>query len=323
MSGVFMKSPASNYWPTAARRSNIIATSMGICFQGCRPILESCYGYPYSRIKGIPLSLASQMKRGVKAGDAANSQALVHSQWSRGYYHWLTESLPRAMVAKELDPKCRIMLPKSHNCFHPRSLELLGFDYDYFPGHNINITNAIITSCPKTYASTHPDLLNALRFKLRNATDSKIDLGKKIYISRKIARGRKILNEGAVSSFLKDNGFVCITPESYSFEEQVSIFSNAKVLVGIHGAGLANMLFMEPDSSVIEILPYRNGIFDFRPNSMSIKHDHCYSTMAKNLTHKYFYLQCSHNKMFFQRTHLADLKVDIEKLRRMIDDVLE
>ena len=37
--------------------------------------------------------------------------------------------------------------------------------------------------------------------------------------------------------------------------DQVRLFENTKVLVGQHGAGLTNMLWMRPGSSVIEILP--------------------------------------------------------------------
>ncbi len=37
--------------------------------------------------------------------------------------------------------------------------------------------------------------------------------------------------------------------------EQIEVFSSAGVLVGQHGAGLANMLWMAPGSTVVEILP--------------------------------------------------------------------
>lgn len=39
---------------------------------------------------------------------------------------------------------------------------------------------------------------------------------------------------------------------------QIQQFAEANVLIGVHGAGLANMLYMEPNSAVIEIGPYGN-----------------------------------------------------------------
>ena len=41
--------------------------------------------------------------------------------------------------------------------------------------------------------------------------------------------------------------------EKKSFLEQVSIFYNAKVVVGAHGAGLANICFSKSKSRIIEI----------------------------------------------------------------------
>ena len=39
--------------------------------------------------------------------------------------------------------------------------------------------------------------------------------------------------------------------------EQVSLFSRAHLLIGVHGAGLTNVLFMNPHSAVLELLPTR------------------------------------------------------------------
>lgn len=42
--------------------------------------------------------------------------------------------------------------------------------------------------------------------------------------------------------------------ETLSVQEQHSLFYNATVIVALHGAGLANILFSEPGTKVIEIL---------------------------------------------------------------------
>lgn len=39
---------------------------------------------------------------------------------------------------------------------------------------------------------------------------------------------------------------------------QVKLFSQARVLVGVHGAGLANMLYMPKNAAVMELCPYAN-----------------------------------------------------------------
>jgi hypothetical protein len=39
---------------------------------------------------------------------------------------------------------------------------------------------------------------------------------------------------------------------------QIEQFAAAKVLVGVHGAGLGNMIYMRPNSAVVEMAPYGN-----------------------------------------------------------------
>ncbi len=39
---------------------------------------------------------------------------------------------------------------------------------------------------------------------------------------------------------------------------QVRVFAETDVLIGVHGAGLANMLYMKPNSAVVELGPYGN-----------------------------------------------------------------
>jgi len=39
---------------------------------------------------------------------------------------------------------------------------------------------------------------------------------------------------------------------------QIREFAQADVLVGVHGAGLAHMLYMRPNSAVVELAPYPN-----------------------------------------------------------------
>jgi len=40
--------------------------------------------------------------------------------------------------------------------------------------------------------------------------------------------------------------------------EQIELFSNADVVIGTHGAGLANILFCKPNTKVIEIFQARS-----------------------------------------------------------------
>jgi hypothetical protein len=78
-------------------------------------------------------------------------------------------------------------------------------------------------------------------------------LGERIYLSRKKASRKKVVNEDEVEGLLAAFGFVMVCNEDYTFLDQVAIYSRAKYLVSIHGSGLSNMLFMKEGSSVLEM----------------------------------------------------------------------
>jgi capsular polysaccharide biosynthesis protein len=44
-----------------------------------------------------------------------------------------------------------------------------------------------------------------------------------------------------------------------SFINQVSIFNNAKFIIGLHGAGFANLVFCKKNTFVLEIKPKKAG----------------------------------------------------------------
>jgi capsular polysaccharide biosynthesis protein len=75
----------------------------------------------------------------------------------------------------------------------------------------------------------------------------------RLLVSRRDAAKRRIVNEDALLSALAPLGFEVIVPGTLSFDEQVSAFSSAEVVVGPHGAGLANALFMPRGGSMLEL----------------------------------------------------------------------
>jgi len=79
--------------------------------------------------------------------------------------------------------------------------------------------------------------------------------GRRLYLSRNDAKSRRILNEAAFEDALTRNGFQTVLPGTMTFEEQVSLFNQANVICGAHGAALTNMLFAPPGAHIIEILP--------------------------------------------------------------------
>jgi capsular polysaccharide biosynthesis protein len=76
---------------------------------------------------------------------------------------------------------------------------------------------------------------------------------KRLYISRSAARDRRISDESSLAPLLAEYGFTWLRLEQLAFRQQIELFANADVVCGLHGAGLANALFMRPESKMIEI----------------------------------------------------------------------
>jgi capsular polysaccharide biosynthesis protein len=86
----------------------------------------------------------------------------------------------------------------------------------------------------------------------------------KLYISRESATRRKLLPIHEINDLMANLGFQRVSLEDLSFAEQVKLFSDADTVVGPHGAGLAGVSFMKPNSRLIEIHGHDYGTPAFK-----------------------------------------------------------
>lgn len=77
-----------------------------------------------------------------------------------------------------------------------------------------------------------------------------------IFLSRKKNRRRELVNEKALIFAIQERwNFSVVDPGDYSYEDQINIFSNCRLMIGSHGAGFTNLLFAEPTATIIELFP--------------------------------------------------------------------
>jgi capsular polysaccharide biosynthesis protein len=75
----------------------------------------------------------------------------------------------------------------------------------------------------------------------------------KLYISRAMARGRRITNEAQVRELLEKSGFLTVLAEDFSIAEFARMVAGAQQIVAPHGAGLANVVFGNEGLQVLEM----------------------------------------------------------------------
>jgi hypothetical protein len=95
--------------------------------------------------------------------------------------------------------------------------------------------------------------------------------GSRLYITRRGTKLRQIVNEDEVIAGLRSRGFDVIQGQWGNHHDQIAAFARARIVVGVHGAGMSNLIFSEPGTQVLEMFPS-----DHRKTSMlhlSAEHD--------------------------------------------------
>jgi capsular polysaccharide biosynthesis protein len=233
--------------------------------------------------------------------------------WSRTYFHWITDTLPRIFVIQDHLCDATLLLPCDYQKeeYIRSSLMPFGIREVMFICKPTRCKSVFIPSHTALSGNFNEDIIRGLRTfytdyynKAHNNT-----LGNKIYISRSKAQTRKIKNEEEVISVLSSYGFITVFFEDISFDQQVRIAINTKYLISNHGAGLTNILFMKAGSSVFELR--RSG--DILNN--------CYFALASALDIRYFYQICDSEK-FDEDASTANLVVDCDILKKNLELML-
>ena len=227
--------------------------------------------------------LSCFVRNRIKFLSSDETYTLISNPWSAGYFHFLCDSLPRLIALGNKIKDTVLLLPESHNDFH---LEFLEF---FKPKKILFYKETQLLFCPKLLIANHTaptgnynkNVLNILKKKLLEGYNAKSTINgdkKNIYISRKKATRRRILNEAEFEEVLLKYNFQIICSEDYNTKEKIDLFKDCDLLVSIHGAGLTNILFMPEKSIAVEVR---------MPND---KTNLAYFTLASDLNINYYYM---------------------------------
>lgn len=184
---------------------------------------------------------------------------------NRNYYHWLYDVLPRIRLCESslhLDKIDRILVPEISQHFQLETLDWLNISRKKLVSseniQHLSAENLIVTDHPNPNWSYPPQwIVNWLRDRfLFEAKEKNPNPGfnTRVYIKRGDSfNNRRLLNEDKIVNFLQKKGFSCYSLSQLSVLEQICLFSNAEIVVGVHGAGFSNLAFSSPETKVIEI----------------------------------------------------------------------
>ena len=187
------------------------------------------------------------------------------------YFHWLFDVLPRLALIekyKNLNEIDHFILPNLEHKFQIQTLDLLNIPIDKRLSsvifRHVSATNLIATTHPYVISDPVKDVQaipSWISIWLKNKFIKNLNFkkfSKNIYIEReeKVNNnpfGRSIINEDDVKKFLLNKNFTAVKLKELNFIDQVQLFSQANCIIGLHGAGFANLVFCKEKTKVIEI----------------------------------------------------------------------
>lgn len=226
--------------------------------------------------------------------------ALV-TPWHRNHYHWMLDHLARVPLLDD-EPELPVIVPPRPSKVQLDSLERAGID----PARLRPLRHPHLQVEELHWPSLLGETGHPPRWAMHGLRERLVPRGSasshgRIYVARRPTDERRVVNDREVCAFLQERGFDVVDPAVMSFAEQRDAFASAGVIVGPHGAGMANMV-MSHDATVVELFSpaYVNGS--------------CY-TVAEALGHKYWYL-------IGESTRGRDVRVDLALLEATLDEAL-
>jgi capsular polysaccharide biosynthesis protein len=204
--------------------------------------------------------------RRTKLYDTLEFAISCHHGVNDNYYHWLVLFLPKlhsnilsAVASSGTGITPPILCPPLRQGFHRDSIDVFRvyFNLDFLILNEdscVQVGTLFYPIPERGIGLTPHPLVRDVFHLLKKQLVKKNDTGpRKLFISRADTSNRKIVNEDDVAKALTSRGFDVMTLSNLSLSEQISLFSNAEVVIGQHGAGLTNIGFCSAGTKVLEL----------------------------------------------------------------------
>jgi hypothetical protein len=241
--------------------------------------------------------------------------------WGEGFFHFMCENFVRLFVGLDwLRLPGRGMSAKIHvrteNAFAKQALQAVGIQSSRLVTGTVRAKAMIV---PEPVGCGSPSLrlvqlarmvifsnvlsLDTLSFKKTAESITTITVIKR-------HGSRAVRNHGALITALKShytvkNQFKVIEFDSLSMLETVKLFSKTELMIGPHGAGLSNALYMQPGRGLLEFMVAGKDV------------NACYMYLAIKLGLRY------HTWSDPRATQNGGMTVDLEKVMSIVSQMMQ
>jgi len=298
---------------TPVRHQNTLVCRSGICIKNFKLVKDSVYGYRSLFGAWYTRGLYNLFFKKKQHLSSKNEYFIIHNIWCPGYAHWLLEAIPRLWVIRNEIGQSTLLAPIEYKSLVEETLMSFNLHaVKYIPkGINFTVPRLLLPANPLENFHISPEIYQQLRQHFYQYYKIDTMPSRKVYISRKKARARKVHNEESVLKLLEKYGFISVCFEDLNFEEQIRTMASTSHIISIHGAGLANLLFMKPQTKVLEFMNDFVLTSDVRKNAPNVRF--LYYRLSAALGLKY-YVQFCQPISEKEKFDTNDINVDITKL---------
>jgi len=242
---------------------------------------------------------------------------LVHERRNYSYFHWIFETLPKFVYLN--NNRDSLMFDKVYyHCglwgtpYQRQALKYLGFRrwhlLDATRIKSLRAHKVIVVKLEEEIRN--PSFLLCQSLKQAFVKHPTLKRSRRIYLTRKnVKSGRKIVNEIELVKLLKSFDFQIIDPAKLSFTNQVQLFSESECIISPHGASLANIVFCNSGTKIIELFNHS----DIQQGSQS------YPNIAQTCNLNLVRLPAKNNaESTIQYSNRSDFVVDIDAVTLLL-----
>jgi hypothetical protein len=252
----FRRPASSGPVSTLRMRDVTLLPILGLVFKDGAAVAATSYGVTQREEAEAAICLASHHRRieGRRVYSGLN-------RWCANYYHILTQVVPAvASYAGEPGFGEGTLLLGVADPLVVRALELAGVavprieQLDPLPP----VDMADLTVSSLLAEGDEPSLFSRAiyeRMARRAMAGAAGGSPEMIYVWRADATARPMRNEDELVEMLAGHGVEPVVLGALGLEEQIRLFRGARLVIGPHGAGLANVVFASPGAVLYELLP--------------------------------------------------------------------
>ena len=258
-----------------------------------------------------PRRVGQALRQGAWPGDPPRVEgpATVLYNQSANYYHWIIEQVASLWAVEQYEAatgqegEVTIIVPSDAPGFVTTALSRAGVSdrVHEWDGKPLGLDEYIVPSLP-----AHREVeLQRLRERVGGEAVGESGEGW-LYVSRaESERGRRVVNRDELEGVFAEFDVDVVQPEEWPLAEQIRRFGTAAGVIGPHGAGLTNMLWLT-DGAVVEL---HHSIDDLN-----------FAMLADSMSHGYERVRCDSMGQSRQPIN-ADMRADPDAVRTELERV--